>query len=41
MSDQLEQMILHYLADLADRGDHEAKILFDMLCNSINAREAP
>ena len=25
MSDELKQMILRYLADMADRGDYEAK----------------
>jgi hypothetical protein len=31
MSEELEQMILRYLADMADRGDYEAKELFEML----------
>ena len=31
MSEELEQMILRYLSDMADRGDYEAKELFDML----------
>lgn len=31
MSTELEQMILRYLADMADRGDYEAKQLFELL----------
>ena len=31
MSDELKQMILQYLADMADRGDYEAKKLFEMI----------
>jgi len=31
MSEELEQMILRYLEDMADRGDYEAKELFEML----------
>tara|TARA_R100001460_G_scaffold20967_1_gene43046 strand:+ start:581 stop:697 length:117 start_codon:yes stop_codon:yes gene_type:complete len=31
MSDELKQMILRYLADMADRGDYEAKKLFEMI----------
>tara|TARA_R100001509_G_scaffold142012_1_gene97224 strand:+ start:432 stop:536 length:105 start_codon:yes stop_codon:yes gene_type:complete len=31
MSDELKQMILRYLADMADRGDYEAKKLFEMV----------
>jgi len=30
MSTELEQMILRYLADMADRGDYEAKQLLEM-----------
>jgi len=35
MSDELKQMILRYLADMADRGDYEAKRLFDMILKEI------
>lgn len=31
MSDELKQMVLRYLADMTDRGDYEAKKLFDMI----------
>ena len=31
MSTELEQMILRYLADMAHRGDYEAKKLFEFL----------
>ena len=30
MSEELEQMILRYLSDMADRGDYEAKELLEM-----------
>jgi len=31
MSEELEQMILNYLENMADRGDYEAKKLFELL----------
>ena len=31
MSDEIKQMVLRYLADMTDRGDYEAKKLFDMI----------
>jgi len=31
MSDELKQMVLRYLADMTDRGDYEAKKIFDMI----------
>ena len=31
----LKQMILHYLADMADRGDYEAKKLFELLSKEL------
>tara|TARA_R110002012_G_scaffold80381_1_gene203951 strand:+ start:270 stop:383 length:114 start_codon:yes stop_codon:yes gene_type:complete len=37
MSEELEQMILHYLADMADRGDYEAKELFELLSRELAA----
>ena len=37
MSEELEQMILHYLADMADRGDYEAKELFELLSKELEA----
>jgi len=37
MSTELEQMILRYLADMADRGDYEAKKLFELLSKELAA----
>jgi len=41
MTDELMQMLLRYLADMADRGDYEAKELFEMLsevfCDNSNS----
>jgi len=37
MSDELEQMILLYLADMANRGDYEAKKLFELLSEEVTA----
>ena len=37
MSEELEKMILHYLADMADRGDYEAKELFELLSKEVTA----
>ena len=40
MSDELEQMILRYLADMADRGDYEAKKLFDLISHKMDDGDA-
>jgi len=37
MSTELEHWILRYLADMADRGDYEAKELFEMLSKELAA----
>ena len=37
MSEELEQMILRYLSDMADRGDYEAKELFELLSKELAA----
>lgn len=31
MGDELKQMLLSYLNDMADRGDYEAKKLFELM----------
>ena len=36
MGDELKQMLLSYLNDMADRGDYEAKKLFELMAGDEN-----
>ncbi len=36
MGDELKQMLLSYLNDMADRGDYEAKKLFELMAEDEN-----
>jgi hypothetical protein len=35
MTEELEEMILHYLTDMAERGDDEAKILIKLILEAV------
>ena len=35
MTEELEEMILHYLTDMAERGDYEAKILIKLILEDV------
>jgi len=35
MTEELEEMILHYLTDMAERGDDEAKILIKLILEDV------
>lgn len=39
MSDQLAQMVMHYLTDMAERGDDEAKILLGLILNEVSEND--